>query len=78
MPRAGDLADRHRAVYTLERSVWRARCRICSFETAAPARREAADLFRQHIRATRLETALTNPSVIDLREATPLAKSERV
>lgn len=44
-------ADRHRADYILERGVWRARCRLCSWEVSDPTRRQAASLFRQHIRA---------------------------
>lgn len=78
MPRAADFADRHRATYILERSVWKARCRLCGCEVSDPHRSQAAALFRQHIRAARIGEAVTAASIIDLRDGAPLAKTEPV
>jgi hypothetical protein len=43
-------ADRHRAMYILERGQWRATCRACGYTLTDPRRRQAASLFRNHIR----------------------------
>jgi hypothetical protein len=45
----------HRATYFLERGVWRARCRVCGYETFDANRQMAASSFRHHIRLTRLD-----------------------
>lgn len=51
------LSGRHRAIYLLERGIWRARCRLCDWEASDPVRQQAAALFRQHIRAARVADA---------------------
>ncbi len=78
MPRAADFADRHRASYILERGVWKARCRLCGCEVADPIRRQAAALFRQHIRVTRQGGNERETWVIDLRSDEPVMDIEPV
>jgi hypothetical protein len=78
MPRGSDFADRHRAVYTLERSVWKARCRICGCEVTDPDRRQAAALFRQHIRESRTTVVVAQRPVIDLTRLETLSDVEPV
>jgi hypothetical protein len=41
---------RHRGTYILEFGVWRATCRECGWAVTDPQRRQAAALFRRHIR----------------------------
>jgi hypothetical protein len=50
MSYSSKYADRHRADYLLVRGVWKARCRLCAWETADPLRRQAMALFRAHIK----------------------------
>jgi hypothetical protein len=45
-----DIAERHHASYIFERGVWRATCRLCGHTITDPGRRQAATLFRNHIR----------------------------
>jgi hypothetical protein len=66
------VPDRHHAVYTFERSVWKARCRLCGCEVSNPDRRQAAAMFRQHIRAARAGEISGAPLVIDLRADSPV------
>jgi hypothetical protein len=42
--------ERHRAMYILERGQWRATCRVCGYTLTDTRRRQAASLFRNHIR----------------------------
>jgi hypothetical protein len=55
-----DQVARHRANYLLQQGVWRATCRVCGHRVDHPVRRQAASLFRNHIRDTSI-------SLIDLR-----------
>ena len=56
----------HRASYRLEVGVWRARCKVCGWETGDRVRSQAAALFRRHIVAAR--KGEPGPFVLDLRE----------
>jgi hypothetical protein len=60
-------SPRHRAAYILECGTWRATCRICGWSAADPQRRQAATLFRLHIRDSR---------TIDLTEPVAAERSE--
>jgi hypothetical protein len=56
---------RHRATYILEMGVWRATCRACGYSVTDPRRRQAAAVFRNHIREkcsrTELKASVTGP-----------------
>jgi hypothetical protein len=54
MSYSSKYADRHRADYLLVRGVWKARCRLCAWETADPMRRQAMALFRAHIKEAKV------------------------
>jgi hypothetical protein len=56
----------HRATYILEHGTWKARCRTCGWEVEHHMRRQAASLFRYHIKAAR--SAPTDDETVDLRE----------
>jgi hypothetical protein len=59
----------HRANYTLELGVWHATCKVCGHGVSDPIRRQAAAIYRRHIRETSLAKA-SEPlpaGVIDLR-----------
>jgi hypothetical protein len=51
---------RHLATYILELGTWRATCRVCGWTVSDHQRRQAAALFRMHIRASR-ETGAALP-----------------
>jgi len=51
----------HHATYVLQCGVWRATCRVCKFEVSDQNRRQAAALFRHHVRDAKL-------GIIDLVE----------
>ena len=44
----------HRASYIFERGIWRATCRSCGWQTSDVVHRQAALLFRAHIRSEAL------------------------
>lgn len=56
-----------RATYVLEHGTWTARCNTCHWEVRHPIRRQAASLFRYHIRAARSAPAVAER--VDLRES---------
>jgi hypothetical protein len=76
MPGESGYTDRHRADYILECGVWRARCRLCNWEVTDPVRRQAATLFRYHIRAAASLPSEGDTQVIDLRTAPDRPPSE--
>ncbi len=41
----------HRANYIFERGIWKATCRACGWQASDEVRRQAALLFRSHIRS---------------------------
>ncbi len=45
----------HLANYILERGVWKATCRACGWQASDEVRRQAALLFRSHIRSAAAE-----------------------
>ena len=44
----------HRGTYILEFGVWRATCKECGWAVTDPQRRQAAALFRRHIRQSEI------------------------
>ena len=78
MSQGSKYTDRHRAQYILERGVWKARCRLCAWETEDPTHRQAMVLFRSHIREARADAAhiqvvehdevIDTVDVVDLRD----------
>jgi hypothetical protein len=87
MSYSSKYADRHRAEYLLERGVWKARCRLCAWETADPMRRQAMALFRLHIKEAKAGVVVKSENMgdaemraIDLRDSTDttLAPSTQV
>ncbi len=45
---------RHRGTYILEFGLWKATCKECGWVVTDPQRRQAAALFRRHIRQSEL------------------------
>ena len=46
------MLSTHRANYKLEVGTWHATCRECGYRVSNPARRRAAAIYREHIKAT--------------------------
>jgi hypothetical protein len=89
MSYSSKYADRHRAEYLLERGVWKARCRLCAWETADPMRRQAMALFRTHIKQAKAGAAksesiddagMTTIDLVEVRNSTdaPLTPSTQI
>ncbi len=53
----------HRANYIFERGIWKATCRHCGWQASDEVRRQAALLFRGHIRSVAEEDAKKAGSV---------------
>jgi len=78
MPAQAVQSPPHRALYTLERGVWMARCRVCGFTVRDASHSRAANWFLTHVRAMRVELRAARADMEDgsICDHDPMDKEE--